>query len=76
MQGYPWTPLRSISFGKSWLPDLAADASTAKQNLPAPQPLNVQIRLMKVTLVSEKRCSKRLKCWFHSYGYLVIVYNW
>lgn len=35
MQRYPWTPLRFISFGKSWLPDLAADASAAKQKSPS-----------------------------------------
>lgn len=78
MQRYPWTPLRFISFGKSWLPDLAADASAAKQKSPSStaQPLNVQIRLMKVTL-SEKRCSRRLKYSLVLMGtYLAIMYDW
>ena len=73
MQRYSWTPQRFISFGKSWLPDLAADASTAKQKSLSSTASECTDKAHKGDSVSEKRCSKRLKCRFHSSGYLVIM---
>lgn len=71
MQQYPWTPLRFISFGKSWLPNLAADASAAKQNSPSSTASECTDKAHEGDSVSEKRCSRRLKCRLHSYGYLL-----
>lgn len=71
MQRYPWTPLRFISSGKSWLPDLAADASTAKQKSPSSTASECTDKAHEGDSVSEKCCSRRLKCRLHSYGYLL-----